>query len=159
MVQLDIGGQTNGASAQSIDVAPEELNLDPADFEQIHVDAELDTKGDRILVSLVVSGVAHLICDRTSEPFEQRIEGTHTLLFVPADRVESLESDTDDVRGYEPADLYLDVTESVYDTLLLSVPIRKIAPGAEEAEIPTSFGGSDENIDPRWEALKKLKKQ
>ena len=45
------------------------------------------------------------------------------------------------------------------DTLLLAIPIRKIAPGAEDTEIIQSFGVPVEqnNIDPRWQALAALK--
>ena len=44
------------------------------------------------------------------------------------------------------------------DTVLLAVPARKVAPGAEDIEIPTAFGtpGAEAAIDPRWEALRSL---
>ena len=157
MVRLDIGGWKSGTRTQEIDLEPVELDLDSSDFEGIHVDAELERQGDRILVEFEVEGVAHLICDRTSEPFAQEVRGTHFLLFVPHDRVEAMGSEADDVLGYEPSDTTLDVSEAVRDTLLLSIPVRKIAPGAEDIEIQTQFGDSDEeDIDPRWEALRGL---
>ena len=41
---------------------------------------------------------------------------------------------------------------------MLSVPIRKIAPGAEDKDIPTSFGEATESdFDPRWGPLAKLR--
>ncbi|NNE69720.1 MAG: DUF177 domain-containing protein [Rhodothermales bacterium] len=159
MVRLDIGGFKSGGRSLSRELEAAELGLDPNDFEALNVEIELDREGDRILVQFETSGTAHLICDRTSEPFAQEVQGTHTLLFVPHDRVESLSDGSDDVVGFDPTDTSLDVTDAVRDTLLLSIPLRKIAPGAEDLEIPTAFGESGEDIDPRWEALRKLQQQ
>ena len=155
MVRLDIAGFKTGIRNQSFDLEAEDLELDSEEFKGIRLEAELDRQGDRILVRFEIGGTAHLICDRTSEPFSQEVRGTHFLLFVPHDRVEAMGSEADDVIGYEPSDTTLDLGEAARDTLLLSVPVRRIAPGAEDIEIPTRFGDS-EDIDPRWEALKKL---
>ncbi|MFT5142302.1 MAG: hypothetical protein ACI80V_000833 [Rhodothermales bacterium] len=135
------------------------LGLKDTDFENIFVAVEMDREGDRIMVNLEVSGTAQLICDRTSEPFAQEVRGTHSLIFVPYDRVDVLNDGTDDVLGFEPSDTSIDVTEITRDTLVLSVPIRKIAPGAEEIEITTRFGDSGQDIDPRWEQLRGLSDQ
>lgn len=159
MVRLDIGGFKSGGRSLSLELEAADLDLETADFEALQVDIELDREADRILLQFETSGTAHLICDRTSEPFAQEVQGTHALLFVPHDRVESLADGSDDVVGFDPTDTTLDVTEAVRDTLLLSVPLRKIAPGAEDLEIPTTFGDSGQDIDPRWEALRKLQQQ
>ena len=159
MVHLEIGGFKSGGRSLSYELTADDLDLAPEEFEELAADIDLDREADRILVRLSVSGTAHLICDRTSEPFAQEVRGTHTLLFVPHDRVESLGDDSDDIIGFDPTDTVLDVTDAVRDTLLLSVPVRKIAPGAEELEIPTRFGDSGQDIDPRWEALKALQAQ
>ena len=159
MVRLDIAGFKSGERSQQFQLEPADLDLEKDSFTGIRLDAELNREGDRILVSIDIEGTAHLICDRTSELFSQEVRGTHSILFVPHDRVEALGQDADDVGGYEPSDTTIDVAEAARDTLLLSVPVRKIAPGAEDIEIQTSFGNSgsdDDDIDPRWEALRGL---
>ena len=66
----------------------------------------------------------------------------------------------DEIRSISSTDEELDITDIVRDTLLLAIPVRKIAPGAEEAEIPVAFGApADADLDPRWEALKALKNE
>jgi uncharacterized metal-binding protein YceD (DUF177 family) len=50
----------------------------------------------------------------------------------------------------------LDLTTPVRDVILLAVPIRPVAPEAADVEITTSFGG-DDDIDPRWTALRTLR--
>ena len=59
-----------------------------------------------------------------------------------------------------PSERLIDLADAVRDTLLLAVPARKVAPGAEDVEIPTVFGAptaaDGTPIDPRWEALRAL---
>jgi uncharacterized metal-binding protein YceD (DUF177 family) len=56
------------------------------------------------------------------------------------------------------------VTDIIRDTILLSIPQRTIAPGAEEEDIDMTFGEPDDEetetedaVDPRWSKLKDLK--
>lgn len=52
----------------------------------------------------------------------------------------------------------IDLTDIVRDSLMLAVPVRKIAPGAEELDLPTTFGeATEEDIDPRWKGLEQLR--
>lgn len=132
------------------------LDLDPSVFHDIHIDARLDRRSDRILVMLAAEAVATLTCDRTLKPFEQPLEGTYDLLFAPPEIAEGDE----DVRVLLPSDQEIDLTDAARDTLLLALPARCVAPGAEEEDIPVAFGapsGEDAAIDPRWEALRKLR--
>ncbi len=172
MVQLDIGELKSGTRSVSKDLTAADLGLELARFKGLYVSIEFDREGDRIVVQLEVSGTAHLICDRTSEPFDLDVRGSHALVFIPHDDIGSdigsdigpkidIGSDAEssgDVLGFEPSDPVLDVTDIVRDTLLLSLPTRRLAPGAEEADVPMSFGLQGENdIDPRWEGLRALK--
>ena len=157
MVQLDIKGFRSGVEHHQRALASEELDIDPSDFDGIEFEAELNREGERILVRYTISGTAHLTCDRTSEPFDLPVAGQHLLLFVPEDRVEQMGEESDDVLGYVPTDEMLDLTVSLRDTLMLAVPTRKIAPGAEDVDIDTEFGTPEaDEIDPRWEALRRL---
>ncbi|PSQ83474.1 MAG: hypothetical protein BRD44_04330, partial [Bacteroidetes bacterium QS_7_67_15] len=72
----------------------------------------------------------------------------------------------DEVRELHHHDREIEITDLVRDTLLLAVPQRQVAPGAEEEELQTAYGAPDEEeeadeeknaIDPRWEKLRALK--
>ena len=156
MSRLDIGGFKTGNRSQLLSLGPADLGLDEGEFGPVTASAVLVKEGDRIRVMLDVTGTAHLICDRTSEPFDMEVRGTDALFFVPHDRVEALTGDGDDVYGYEPSEPTLDVSGAIRDTLVLAIPVRKVAPGAEELEITTRFGDSEPDIDPRWEGLRGL---
>lgn len=158
MVRLDIVSLKHGLRTDRLAPDPADLNLDAADFRDIRVTAVLDREGDRILVRLEVSGMARLQCDRTLVDFDQALEGTGSLLFVPPSQLEEMGGPSDDVRVLQPLENELDVTDAVRDILLLSIPLRRIAPGAETVSLQTRFGApDDEDVDPRWEALKRLR--
>jgi len=65
------------------------------------------------------------------------------------------------VRPLDPSDRELDLTDLVRDTILLSLPQRRVAPGAEDEPINREFGTADEDeetpVDPRWSKLEELK--
>ena len=140
-----------------LDLRPEAaaLELDPDVFRDVRIEARLDRRSERILVTLTVRATATLMCDRTLRPFDQAVEGTYDVLFAPPEIAEGDE----EVRVLLPADQEIDLTEPARDTLLLAVPARCVAPGAEDEPIPERFGApvGDDVIDPRWEALRKLR--
>ncbi len=162
MLRLDISHLSEGTHTFVLDPQPEALDLDPDLFSNIQVDAQLDFFNQRLLVTLQVKADAVLECDRTLVLFEQPVSGTHRLLFAPPELVTEEQAEQyDDVRVLMPSDQQIDLTEVVHDTLVLAIPTRKIAPGAEGIEIPTRFGApaGDEAVDPRWEALRKLRSE
>lgn len=160
MLKIKITHLTPGVHEFALDPEAEELNLDSEQFSGIHVDVRLDYHEDRILVYLQTAAVATLECDRTLQLYEQPVTGTYTMLFGSPDMVESSGDDVSDVQVLRPTDQEIDLSEAVRETILLSLPVRRLAPGAEDIEIPTSFGAlknkEGEEIDPRWEVLRKL---
>lgn len=158
MLQIEIAHLAEGVHEVELEPTAEDLGLEPEKFTDIRVHARLDYHDDRILAMLDAVATATLECDRTLKLFEQEIEGSHHVLFGPPELVDAREDEEEDVRPLLPADRHIDITSAVRDTLMLAIPARCIAPGAEEEEIPTRFGGLGENeVDPRWEALKALK--
>lgn len=163
MLQIDITPFKAG-EVHEIELAPpaETLDLDEPDrFSDIEVEARLDVHRDRILVTLQVKGEATLTCDRTLREYQQSLGGTYRVLFGP-EHMAGQEGDAfEEVRPLDPSDREIDLTELVRDTLLLAIPQRRIAPGAEEEDIQTEFGvpeeAPEEPVDPRWEKLRELR--
>jgi len=165
MLRIDLTPFEPGVHRLALTPEAATLDLDPERFADIRVDVLIDYDLDQAFVSLDASAAATLECDRTLVRFEQSIEGSYRLLFAsPAlggDRREAGDKDDfEEVRVLDPAARQLDLTDVVRDTLLLAVPARKVAPGAEDEAIPTVFGAPDDeepSIDPRWEALRALR--
>ena len=158
--------ETLGPGVHDLTFTPEagDLDLDPDTFRDVHVGARLDVSEQRIFVRVRAGASATLECDRTLQRFDQRIEGTYHVLYAHAGFTSGSGEDSgrehSEIRTLKPGDREIDVTDVVRDTILLAVPTRRIAPGAEYVPIPTTFGAPDHepvtHVDPRWEALRTL---
>jgi uncharacterized protein len=157
MFAIEITSLSPGLHSFDFEPEVEELELSSETFKEAFVRVRLDVRERRILVRLEARAVATLECDRTLRRFDQVIEGTHHVLFAPAAFVEQQEDAFDDVRTFAPSDQRIDLTQAVRDTLLLAIPHRRVAPGADEEEIPMQFGAPEHGGDPRWEALRRLR--
>ena len=158
MVRIHITPLSAGIHHFSWDPAPETLGLDPEVFQDVRVKARLDVQGTQFLVALEAAAVATLTCDRTLVPFDEAVSGTYTVLYVAPGFLEEAEGVDEDVRALPPGEDEIDLTDAVRDTLLLALPYRRVAPGAEDLDIPLRFGEpADADIDPRWEALRHLR--
>ncbi len=162
MVRIELAALREGFQRMELTPSAEALELDPGVFEDIRVELELTYEEGRLLVQLWAGATATLECDRTLELFKQPVEGTYSLFYAPPGVAVSRD-DVEEVRELRAADRFVDLTDVVRDTLLLAIPMRKVKPGAESIPIPTQFGApegpepEEPPIDPRWEALKKLR--
>lgn len=158
MVTINVAALGEGVHSVTLTPEAEELELDPAGFRDVRVEAVLNIYEGRILARLGISSTARLECDRTLQLFDQRLEGSYVLLFAPNVSAEVKDGEkVDDLRPLDPWQREIDVTDAVRDTILLSVPVRCVAPGAEDLEIPTRFGASESDVDPRWAELARLR--
>lgn len=164
MVTIDITSFQSGVYDVELDPEAEEADLDPSTFRDIHVEAELHCRRDRILAHLNIEATAQLTCDRTLEPYDEFLEGSYSVLFGPASMAGREGDRFDEVRPLDPTDREIDITDIIRDTVLLSIPQRTVAPGADEEDINMSFGEpvdddveTEEQVDPRWSKLKELK--
>ncbi len=165
MLTIDITSLSTGIHHFELAPSADQVNLDPSSFEDIQVDAVLQYHRDRILVKLHATARATLTCDRTLQAYEQDIEGGYNVLFGPPSMVGQDGDEFEEVRPLDPADREIDLTDVVRDTILLAIPQRQIAPGAEDEPIAREFGApeaeddtdDEEGVDPRWDALKELK--
>lgn len=159
MLSVNIAVLKNGVHDLLLEPSPEDVGLDPAAFRSLRVALHLERKPDQVFVMLDTSAVANLECDRTLAPFDQEIEGQYQVLFAPPEMA-GAPGEKEDVRVLEPDEEEIDITDVVRDTLLLAVPQRKVAPGAEDVEIPTRFpepSNEPDEVDPRWAALRALR--
>ncbi len=158
MLRIDLTPLDEGVHHVVLEPQAQAVGLDPDRFKDLRLDAVLEVFNDRVLATLHASATATLECDRTLALFEQPIEGACRILFVPPSFVDTEKGETgyEEVRVFHRSGHEIDLTEAVRDTLLLAVPARKVAPGAEALDLPTVFGAAEAAIDPRWEALRSL---
>ena len=156
--RVRIAPLSDGLHTETLAPTPAELELDPAEFSDLAVEMTLAVTERQIVASFEVSATAHLVCDRTDEPFAQTVRGAHTVVIVGPD-APAAASDDDDVVVTPDDVAFADLTVPVRDTLLLAVPVRRVSPAAEALELPTAFGSPDADApaDDRWAALEALR--
>ena len=139
--------------------------FDFQDFEKsdIKIDINFEKKENMFNLNFESKGVVTVLCDVSAEPFELEVGGALKLIVKFGD---TYNDDNDEIL-YIPHNSYLlDVSQFIYEMIVLSLPIRKIHPGIEDGSLKSEalerlrkFENKEEEkeIDPRWAKLKELK--
>lgn len=124
---------------------------------------ELKKTDSMITIDLEVNGVIELECDRSLELFEYPISAEKELIYKYGDEEKEL---SEDVFVITKGAQEINIASILYESIMLEVPMKKLHPkfdADDESDelIYTSDNEVDEEkeskVDPRWEALKKLK--
>ncbi|MEX0770816.1 MAG: DUF177 domain-containing protein [Balneolaceae bacterium] len=154
-----------GQSVRDIRLEQEDLDFEDVTIKESDVNIHFQKTRYFIKANFTVKAVAELICDRSLQKFDYQVSGSYEVLFKPD--VEAIsESENSRVKPFNGYELTLSLDQEVRDTILLELPVKKLHPkyldeDGNPGEFETrKFGHNAENedrIDPRWEALKKLK--
>ncbi len=122
---------------------------------------KLDKRETLIEVHFSIEGSVELICDRSLEPFEQPLSVNKLVVFKYGNQEIELSDEIVLITHETPQ---IDLGQFIYEFIALEVPMKKLHPRfkAEATDSDTiiysSASEKDKNeIDPRWEKLKKLK--
>lgn len=157
-----------GSSERTLQLADEDLDLDPHEFLGGRLDLAFYRTIHFIRVNFSITSEVELVCDRSVEPFVYPVEAEYEVLFK-VDVREETEDEDGAIRRFNFSSNTLSIEDEVRDTVLLNIPVKKLHPkffdeegNLKEFEMQ-SFGDtgkeSDESdlADPRWEKLKQLK--
>ena len=125
----------------------------------------LDKRETFIEAIFKIKGTAALICDRSLMPFDEPIEIDKSIVFKYGQEEGEI---SDEITIIHRDRDVLDMGQYLYEYLVLAVPMKKLHPSLREDEtnddssngkmIYTSQDeSSSDEVDPRWEKLKKLK--
>lgn len=143
-------------------------------FKDLNVEVHLRLiKRERFLEAIInVSGNATTECDRCLDDMSLEIE-TESKFIVKIDN-ELTDEDDDEIIYVKETEHELDLTQTIYEIIVLAIPLKKVHPNDEdgiatcnssmlsfinsEDNIPSEEDGSrEEDIDPRWAGLKNIK--
>lgn len=113
-----------------------------------------------------IHGDVELICDITNEAFRYPIENEIKVLVKFGT---TYDDSNEEVITIPAQDHAFNVAQLIYEDIVLSIPMKKISPNVSEKdlELLEKYSPKEEkeeeqknheDLDPRWEALKKLKK-
>lgn len=133
-------------------------------------DAEivLDKHETFIEAEFKIKGQASLICDRSLDPFDHPISMDKHVVFKYGEEETEL---SDEILIITRDTTNVDLGQLMYEFIVLEIPMRKLHPRFQEEDendenedgkviYSSSTDNNDsgeEDIDPRWEQLKKLK--
>ena len=152
-----------GHSQITRNVLPEEIDLrDDENYKSsIEIVFDVEKVGHEYFVDAEIHTSASMVCDRCAEPFKADVQD-HVRLIFSTD--ENLVEDEDDIYLINDATTEVDVTRSIRETLLISLPQKRLCSEQCKGLCPhcganlnvETCNCQDESIDPRWEALKQL---
>lgn len=156
-----------GKSERTLQLSAEDLDLGDVSLNYGTIHIEFNRSLHFILAKLKFDVTVELVCDRSLDSFEYEVDQDYEILFKE-EEIEESADENGSIRNIDFASKQIDIEQDVLDTILVSLPAKKLHPRfLDEDGNPTEFlneqfGETDEeegnSIDPRWEALKDLKK-
>lgn len=145
-------------------------NFEYTEFENsnIKVNVVLEKKSTMLELNFKHKGTVHVSCDLTDEMFDQPIKGKIKLI---VNFGEEFNNDNDELLILQHGEHQIDISQYVYEMIVLSVPLKRVHPGIKDGSLKTpaldklkELTGKEkkkeitkeEVTDPRWDKLKKL---
>jgi uncharacterized metal-binding protein YceD (DUF177 family) len=144
-------------------------NFDYDEFESsnIKVNVVLEKKSTLMELAFKHKGTIHVSCDLTNEMFDLPIKGKINLI---VNFGEEFNDDNEELLILPHGEHQIDISQYVYEMIVLSVPLKRVHPGIKDGSLKTpvldklkELSGNEkkeviqeENTDPRWDKLKKL---
>lgn len=119
-----------------------------------------------IEVEFKIRGTLRLICDRSLEPFDFPVENNNKIVFKYGEEYKEV---TDEIVIIPRDAATLELGQYIYEFIALAVPLKKLHPKFEDdleddsegkivySSKPSEEKKDEEDTDPRWNILKKLK--
>jgi len=131
----------------------------------IKLNVSLNKMSTMMELEMKARGTVNVNCDLTSEAYDQKIKADLELVVKFGDEYNN---DNDEILIIPHSEYQINIAQYVYEMLVLSVPLKKVHPGVLDGTLqsevldkleelqPKETKENKEDIDPRWDALKKL---
>jgi len=145
----------------------EYFNFEDFNDSKIKTEVVLDKKTTLLEFEFKISGTVNVNCDLSNEPYDQKIKGSLELVVKFG---QEFNDENEDILIIPHGEYEIDIAQYIYELIVLSVPSRLIHPGIKDGTLksdildkleelsPKSIDEKEksEEIDPRWDKLKKL---
>ena len=144
-------------------------NFEYDEFNEVNVkvDLKLEKKSTFLELNFSALGTINVNCDITNEPYNETINDTFKLVVKFGDEYND---DNEDILIISHREYEINVSQFVYELIVLAVPTKRVHPGVEDGTLKSDILSkleelspnkdikikSSEAIDPRWNTLKKL---
>jgi uncharacterized protein len=142
----------------------ERFEYSPLHAGSLMVRVEVIKQDVLLILNFGIKGYVRVTCDRCLEEYDQYIEGGNRLIVKFG---EETYEESDEIVVINRDEQEIDITQFIYEFINLQVPLKKVHPVDAEGHSlcnkevlrkldELSSGEESGQIDPRWEALKKL---
>jgi uncharacterized metal-binding protein YceD (DUF177 family) len=145
----------------------DEFSFDEYESCDIDVDVVLDKKSTMLEISFKHKGNVNVPCDLTGEAFDLPIKGKIKLVVQFGDE---FNNDNDELLVLPHGEHQIDLSQYIYEMIVLSVPLKRVHPGVKDGTLQTEAlkklnelqvkdakeVKKEDDIDPRWDKLKQL---
>ena len=144
-------------------------NFEYDEFNEVDVkiDLRLEKKTTFLELYFSASGIINVNCDLTNEPYNQAINDQLKLVVKYGNEYND---ENEDILIVPHGEYEINVAQYIYELIVLSVPTKRIHPGIEDGTLQSDILSkleelspsednkikTSEDIDPRWNNLKKL---
>jgi uncharacterized metal-binding protein YceD (DUF177 family) len=134
---------------------------------ELVIQIDLTKKASLLEVQFAVTGYVRVCCDLTNELFDLSLNPTHELVVKFG---EEFNDEDEHLLVLPHGSHQLNLAQTLFETIVLAIPQKKVHPGIENGSLqsdildrleelhPSESTNERETTDPRWDALKKLKK-
>tara|TARA_R110000796_G_scaffold183498_2_gene299977 strand:- start:44764 stop:45300 length:537 start_codon:yes stop_codon:yes gene_type:complete len=133
---------------------------------EINLSVLLNKSSTMLELEMISNGTVNVYCDVTNEPYDQPISANLNLVVKFG---EEFNDDNDEILILPHGEFQVDISQYVYEMLVLAVPLKKVHPGVldgtlksealkklEELHPKEVKENKGKETDPRWDTLKKL---
>ncbi|NKI26593.1 Uncharacterized metal-binding protein YceD, DUF177 family [Arenibacter nanhaiticus] len=145
----------------------ESFEYDEFNGTDINLDVTLNKMSTMMELEMEARGTVNVNCDLTDEAYDQEISADLKLVVKFGDE---FNNDNDEILVIPHREHQVDISQYVYEMLVLSVPLKKVHPGVLDGTLQSETldkleelhpkdieeNKEDEDNDPRWDELKKL---
>ena len=134
---------------------------------KLKLDLKLIKKTTLLELYFMTSGFVNVNCDITNEPYDQKIDDQFKLVVKFGSEYNN---DNEDILIIPHGEYEINIAQYIYELVVLAVPVKRVHPGIEDGTLKSDILSkleelspgkdnkikSSEDIDPRWNNLKKL---
>lgn len=162
-LRINISNLSEGIHHRSLETEPAEIGLDSRFEKKVSVSATLEKTSRQLFLQADVRTGGVFNCDRCLEDFRKDVSCAFTIVYVSDGRA-AAELEDKDVQIISPGTNLIDIGEDVRQYAILALP-QKLLCKEDCAGLCPSCGSNlnrgscscvREEMDPRWEELKKF---
>jgi len=146
----------------------DEFSFDEFENCEVTVEVVLEKKTTMLEINFKHKGTVNVPCDLTGEPFDLPIKGKIKLVVQFGDE---FNNDNDELLILPHGEYQIDLSQYIYEMIVLSVPQKRVHPGVKDGTLQTEAlqklnelqvkevkkeEKKENDTDPRWDKLKQL---